>query len=1094
MAHLTLGCFGAFQATLDDQPLTHFHSVKVQALLAYLALEAERPHHRETLATLLWPLDNETSARNSLRQALYELRKRLSDSDNSSTPFLLVTRQTVQFDLSSDHTLDVADFLTYIKHGALEEAVSLYRGELLAGLACDSEPFEEWLRLTRTHFHNLAVDACFKVADQALARADAAQAQTYARRQLALEPWREEAHRQLMTALALSGERSAALAQYETCRRVLADELGVEPDEETTALYEQIKAGKLRAARSDPLPVSLSLGEEPILHGAPPQTVRHNLPPQPTPFVGRTAELAQVTARLADPACRLFTIVGPGGMGKTRLALQAAQTILDFGFGILDLGPATDDPQSKIQNPKFEDGVFFVALASVDSPALLVSTLAAALNFTFYGSGAPKSQLLDYLQPKSLLLVFDNFEHLLDGVDFLPELLGAAPGVKILVTSRQSLNLREEWLHPLTGMDLPAETVDAGEFGVQQLAESGAVQLFAQCAQRMRPSFDLAAEVDAVVRICRLAQGMPLAIELAASWFKFFSCEQIAQEVARNLDFLSTTLRNIPARHRSMRAVFEHSWGLLSPAEQEILRRMALFRGEFQPAAALQVAGAAVADLVELVEKSLLQPTPGGRFQMHELLRQFAEEKLHSDPVSYTQTSQLHTFYYTSLLERQAEHLKSAKQLVAINELEAEIDNIRAAWERAVEWDDLTAIARAAEALYLFHDAKCWYVESSALFQRAAQSLATGEPTPERQWLLAHVLIRQAQAQNRLINEGGRADLLAETQAIFERSLALLLDTDEPGLYAEIMLGLAPMSARRGDFPRAHECYQVGLLAFERSGDRWGVARSLHNLGYVASRMGQFTEAIGYFERGLALAQQLGDPRLVGDLSNRCGEAQRAVGNYAEAARLARAGLAARTAVQNKRGIAYSLYLLGDLAWRMGQFDEALAYSTQSRDLFSEIGLVWGMDFALNNLGNIACTLGDFAEARRCFWAILQPELERGDLGSDRVPEALVGLATVLRKEEKHIAAVELLERALNHPAAWQETKDRAGKLLAELAAELPPEVMAVARAQTQPLHATVAAIFSPPFANQPSARSDLTNPGASLCLYFAHGDGFGCF
>ena len=1046
MAHLTLRCFGAFQATLDDQPLTRFHSVKVQALLAYLALGAQHLHHRETLATLFWPLDTDVSARNSLRQALYELRKLLGDRDDQATPFLLVTRQTVQFNPASDHTLDVADFLSSIRHGNLEQADWLCRGELLASLSCESEPFEDWLRQSRARFHNLAVDVCFKLTDRALKQGILAQARTYAQRQLALEPWREEAHRQLMTALALSGERSAGLAQYETCRRVLADELGVEPDEETTALCAQIKAGKLRGPV--PFPSLPSPTERPrhlpsagdVAAEASPH---HNLPAQPTPFIGRQNDLVQIAARLADPACRLFTIVGPGGMGKTRLALQAAQTILDSRFAVLDLGPATDNPKSKIPNPRFEDGLFFVALAGVNSPDLLVSTIAAALDFTFYGSGAPKSQLLDYLQPKSLLLVLDNFEHLLDGVDFLPELLAAAPGVKLLVTSRQSLNLREEWLHPLTGMDYPAESVDAGEFGVQQLIESGAVQLFTQCAQRMRPSFNLAAEVDAIVRICRLAQGMPLAIELAASWFKFFTCEQIAQEVARNLDFLSITLRNIPARHRSMRATFEHSWDLLSPVEQEMLGRMALFRGAFQPAAALDVAGAAVADLVGLVEKSLLQPTPSGRFQMHELLRQFAEEKLHSDPVGYAQTSQLHTFYYTNLLERQVEQLKSANHLAAMDELEAEIDNIRAAWEWAVEQDDLAAIARAAEALYLFHDAKCWYVQSSALFQRAAQSVAAGEPTPARQPVLAHVLIRQAQAQNRLINEGGRADLLAETQAIFERCLAILLNADEPGLYAEIMLGLAPMSARRGDFPRAHEYYQVGLLAFERSGDQWGVARSLHNLGYVASRMGQYTEAIGYFERGLALAQQLGDPRLVGDLSNRCGEAQRAVGNYAEAARLARAGLAARTAVQNKRGIAYSLYLLGDLAWRMGNCDEAIRYSQQSRDLFSEIGLAWGMDFALNNLGNIACTLGDFAEARRCFGAILQPALEGGDLESDRVPEALTGLATVLRREENHAAAVELLERALNHPAAWQETKDRAAKLLAELATELSPERLA---------------------------------------------------
>ncbi|MCL4863740.1 MAG: hypothetical protein KJZ93_30320, partial [Caldilineaceae bacterium] len=337
MAHLTLRCFGAFQATLDDQPLTRFHSVKVQALLAYLALGAQHLHHRETLATLFWPLDTDVSARNSLRQALYELRKLLGDRDDQATPFLLVTRQTVQFNPASDHTLDVADFLSSIRHGNLEQADWLCRGELLASLSCESEPFEDWLRQSRARFHNLAVDVCFKLTDRALKQGILAQARTYAQRQLALEPWREEAHRQLMTALALSGERSAGLAQYETCRRVLADELGVEPDEETTALCAQIKAGKLRGPV--PFPSLPSPTERPrhlpsagdVAAEASPH---HNLPAQPTPFIGRQNDLVQIAARLADPACRLFTIVGPGGMGKTRLALEAAQTILDSRFAV----------------------------------------------------------------------------------------------------------------------------------------------------------------------------------------------------------------------------------------------------------------------------------------------------------------------------------------------------------------------------------------------------------------------------------------------------------------------------------------------------------------------------------------------------------------------------------------------------------------------------------------------------------------------------------------------------------------------------------------------------------------------------------------
>ena len=246
MSRLALTLFGSFRVLLDDAPLANFHSARVQALLAYLALEAQRPHTREALATLFWPDEPDATAKQNLRQALYQLRQRLGESaqaDTQTVPFLLISRETVQWNAASSHTLDVTAFTTHLAHRQLEAALALYQGELLAECASGSDRFEEWLLLRREQLHLQALDACAQLTQQALANHDYAQAQTYARRQLALEPWREEAHRQLMQALAESGNRGAALAQYETCQRILAEELGVKPDAITQVLAEQIRAG-----------------------------------------------------------------------------------------------------------------------------------------------------------------------------------------------------------------------------------------------------------------------------------------------------------------------------------------------------------------------------------------------------------------------------------------------------------------------------------------------------------------------------------------------------------------------------------------------------------------------------------------------------------------------------------------------------------------------------------------------------------------------------------------------------------------------------------------------------------------------------------
>ncbi|NJM42327.1 MAG: hypothetical protein HC853_17115 [Anaerolineae bacterium] len=360
--------------------------------------------------------------------------------------------------------------------------IALYRGDFLEGFNLKDAPeFEEWVVAQREHYRELALRLLHGLAEAALREGRYTEGVDYARRILALDGWREEAHRLLMLCYARSGQRSAALAQYAECRRVLGKELGVPPSAETMALYERICAAA--------------------------QSSRHNLPPQMTPFVGRERELAQIEALLLKPECRMLTVLGIGGAGKTRLALQIAARFAE----------------------QFINGVWFVPLATVQAGAL-IRAIADAVQCPISGASEPKQPLLNFLRERELLLLLDNAESLLDSTALFSEVLRAAPDVKLLITSRERLNLQAEWMFGLDGLDVPL----AGRGD----ASCSAMQLFVQGAQRTRASFALNEnELPAAGRICRLVAGLPLGIELASAWVRTLDCAHIANEIQRNLDF-----------------------------------------------------------------------------------------------------------------------------------------------------------------------------------------------------------------------------------------------------------------------------------------------------------------------------------------------------------------------------------------------------------------------------------------------------------------------------------------------------------------------------------------------------------------------------
>ncbi len=664
-------------------------------------------------------------------------------------------------------------------------------------------------------------------------------------------------------------------------------------------------------------------------------TIRpHNLPAQPTPFLGRQQELAEVTAHLRDTPCRSLTLVGPGGMGKTRLALQAAAELIE----------------------NFAQGVYFVPLAPISSAEFLVSTIADALSFSFYSSEEPRRQLLDYLRGKQMLLVLDNFEHVLEGADLLTEILKAAPKIKLLVTSRERLQIQGEWVFRLHGLEYPENGA------LQESREFSAIQLFLQSAMRVQPQFSPAPEDHkAIIGICDLVEGIPLGIELAASWVEVLPVAEIAAEIAQNRDFLATSLRDVPERHRSLRAVFEYSWKLLSLHERDILIRLAIFRGGFRREAALSVAGADLALLSTLVNKSLLRVQTPGRYEMLEILRTYALEKLQESPDETARVEGLHADIYTKLLEESEPALKGEAQQASLERIREEIENIRAAWRWAIAHQQHEALARAISGLYLFYEMRSWFQEGEEVFGQAAASWKKQRATAPLalpQEVIGRLLIRQGAFCQRLGQSARAESLVQEGLGLCQRETS-----SEKSELALAYNTLGNIDYTQGEIQYAKANHQKSLDLRDGAGDLWGIATSLSNLGVVADRLGHPSEAQNLFQESLEHRRQIGDRFGIASSLNNLGVLAARLADFERAKALHQESLAIRRQIGDRKGITESLNNLGVVADAQGEFSESRNLYEESLALSAEIGDKFSEARTLNNLGFVAFHLGEFKRA-----------------------------------------------------------------------------------------------------------------------------------
>ena len=553
MSTLSLSFFGAFQTTLDGQLIQHFRSTNVQGLLVYLALQAERPFSRDVLATLFWPDEPEKIARTNLRQSIYQLRKTLKDTGKKERPYFLVTRQNIQFNPDTEYQLDVHQFLHALEQNDLETAVSQATGSLLPGFICDSLEFEDWLRLKREQLHKMTLDALSRYTHSLIEQGDYAKAELFAQQQIELEPWHETGHRQLMQAFALNDKRNQALVQFAQCKTILQEELGVEPSEQTVALHEQITANKFQ-------PIQTTTPTQPT------QFAKHNLTQKLTPFFDREEEQKTLLAHIANPQFRLITLLGEGGIGKSRLSQE-------LGWQLLD---------------QFTDGVWFVSLASltaVPDEAKLEEAIATFIAQTIHcplsGNRPPQTQLIDFLRQRETLLILDNFEHIISGGTLIIDILQETNNVTVLATSREPLNFMGELTFHIHRLPIPKLADPLKQVATPALESYPSVQLFVDRAQRANGRFRLTPENEAdVATICQIVAGSPLGLELAAASLRRQSLPNAIIAIRSSLDYLATTQRDVPERHRSMRAIFSSSWELLDEFEQnELCQTLHLPRG-----------------------------------------------------------------------------------------------------------------------------------------------------------------------------------------------------------------------------------------------------------------------------------------------------------------------------------------------------------------------------------------------------------------------------------------------------------------------------------------------------------------------------------
>ena len=950
---LRLSLFGAPSITYGETSRALDFERRAQ-LLAFLALKRTWVGRAE-LAALLWPDQESRLAYANLRKALFRLSsfpwaERVESNGNA-----------LRFDVASD----VSAFESALRERRLTEALALRSGELLAGFDDPAnDAWSSWLGFERERL---------RVAWRAAAREalagdlDAHAAVDLAARLLEDDPLDENALGTYMSWLARTGQGAQARRAYSDFARRLQDELGLTPGAELRALHDSVGAAPLHAAGT-----------------ASAKTVAPD-----DGFVGRTVELRRLEALLSEDGCRLLTLIGPGGVGKTRLARRAMDQLA----------------------PRYTDGAAFVPLDDVASASELAVRLAHALDVQPKG-GEPIDAVIAHLRQRRMLLALDNFEQLTDAAPLVDRLLASCPGVKVLVTSRVRLALAAEWMLPLDGLPCPeAEDLD-------HIESFDAARLFLRAARRVAPALVPAIEAPAIVDICRQVEGLPLALELAAAWTRALSCAEIAAELRRGTELLTTTDSTQPARHASIELVFDQSWRLLTDGEREALARLAVFRGGFASEAARAVAQAPLPVLAALVDKSLLRKE-GGRTFLHPLVQQFAGARL--DGEDRRATEERHARYFHDLMHQLRRPVENGDR-DALQKFDDEFENLRAAWRWAALHRGAQALARSVHALGHYCDHRSRLDEGLQLLQDALDSPAAAGDAALQALLLgkaAHLEYRQ--------------DRYADAIAKATRGLDLLQGVQDTDAQAQCLKVLGGCHLRLGDLAAARRHFEQALKLAPGCSDLRHRSAMLSSLALVQKMRGKYDEALRLSIEALEQQRRLGDVASEAlSLNNLAAlkiERQEfeAAGEYLKPA----LALCDLHGLVTTRG--YVLTNLAGVAMKLGQMEAAEKYARRAFDHAQAIGNRFVLSFLKLQFARFALARGERDAARAELAAGMELAIAIGRPAL--LIEGVLCLAEMLAAHGATDCAHAVLGFALGHPGTGQLERDELRRALARLPA-----------------------------------------------------------
>lgn len=977
---LRIYMLGNFYVERDGTPIpaVDWARRKTKSLLKLLALQPGHRLHREQVTEMLWPDLDPTSARDNFYRNLSFLRHTLEPGLErpAGSHYLSLEAEILKLGPPGDVWIDVEAFESLIAQARaslqplplLEEALSLYSGELLP-----EDAYEEWAISRRDILSRAAIKALLQVAEARREEGAYEPAIAALQRLLSLERTDERAQRELMRVYALAGRRHDALRQYEQCSKVLQSELNVEPETETTELYNSIARGDI--ARVEVSPYRRAQIPEDVVPSGDTEPL-NNLTDAGGPLIGREREMEEACRQLRRPEVRLLTMTGTAGVGKTRLAIKVAHALLG----------------------DFRNGVLFVPLAPVRDILLVLPSIAQALGLKEGGDRPLLESLKTFLRNIEVLLVLDNFEHVIQAAPALAQILSACPGLKLLVTSRELLRLTLEHEFPVQPLSLP-NLADLPP--PDQLADYASICLFSTRAAAVKPGFALTPDnAAAVAEICSRLDGLPLAIELAAARVRLLAPQAILARLSNRLRLLTGGARDLPERQQTLYNAIGWSYDLLSPREQALFARLSVFAGGCMEEAAASICWEpegegdlnVLDDLSLLVDKSLLRhvdvPTPAikfpeSRFMMLETIREYARERL-AESGELAGVQERHAHYYLSIAEAGENVWFTAEQQYWLERFDQEQYNFQAALAWALENDPDIAL-RLGGALWRY-----W--------------LAHGYLTEGRRWL-----------------EEAIAGVPRRRDAVPGTPLALSPHApDRPGR-TKALFGAGVLATHQSDYARATELIAQSLGVARSIGDDLQTANSLVGLGICMYYRGEYDRSVVQFEEALHIFKRLGHVRGTALALNSLSNSILCLGNNTRAATLAEESLDLSRGIGDNLSVAASLANLGRAVLQQGDTEAAVALFEESLAIRVKLKDKGGMAHTLNFMGNAALARGDMAEASRLYARSLVLRHEMGDREGLAAP--LEGLAAVAGRLGK-------LERAYRLYGAAEALRDSIGSPL----------------------------------------------------------------